>query len=188
VILSNQDIKKEINSKSIIISPPPPFENFSTSSLDLTLDNQFWKWRDEANGVQLKIDCSKATIPSLKDYAEEVKPNSNGCVSIPNHGFLLGRTLEVIHLPATGKIAGRVEGRSSLARLGLGVHITAPIIHNGFNGPIVLEFMNHGPHELVLRPGITRICQIVFEYLASEPTVELDTVFQNQVGAFGRPR
>jgi dCTP deaminase len=185
VILSNKDMLTAIANKSIIVTPTPPAENFTTSSLDLRLGHKFWRWKDNARGVTLKIDCSHAKIPDLDQYADPIVPDKDGCVSVPRHGFLLGVTLERIELPPASKIAARVEGRSSLARLGLGVHITAPTIHSGFCGPIVLEFMNHGPHELVLRAGDTRVCQVIFETLTSEPIGSLDTVFQNQSGAFG---
>jgi hypothetical protein len=57
-----------------------------------------------------------------------------------------------ITFPLKSKLAGRVEGRSKQARLGLTAHITAPIIHAGFSGKITLEIVNHGPFELKVRP------------------------------------
>ena len=57
---------------------------------------------------------------------------------------MLGWTAEYVELPIDSRIAARVEGKSSLARLGLGVHITAPTIHAGFPGQIRLEIVNHG--------------------------------------------
>jgi dCTP deaminase len=186
VILSNTDIRDAISRKLILVAPEPPVENYATSALDLRLGNVFWRWREEAQGVILKVNCSEARIPDLEKYADPVLPDKAGRVAVPQHGFLLGMTLERIELPPSSRIAARVEGRSSLARLGLGVHITAPTIHAGFCGPIVLEFMNHGPHELVLTAGDTRVCQIIFERLSSDPSGNLDTVFQNQTGPFGK--
>jgi dCTP deaminase len=61
-----------------------------------------------------------------------------------------------------------VEGKSSLARLGLGVHITAPTIHSGFGNSIRLEIINHGAVPIRLRAGM-RICQIVFELTLGTP-------------------
>lgn len=49
-----------------------------------------------------------------------------------------------------------------MARAGLAVHITAPTIHPGFSGRIVLELYNHGPWELELIPGEDRVCQVIF--------------------------
>ena len=86
--------------------------------------------------------------------------------------FLLGWTIEKIQLPHTSRIAARVEGKSSLARIGIGVHVTAPTIHAGFGyrpndpnfpgNPIQLEIWNTGPFRIRLVKGL-RICQLIFE-------------------------
>ena len=186
MILSDRDLHAAINSGKLIIYPAPPPDNFATSSLDLRVGYKFWKWRKESTGVTLRINCSEAQIPDMRQYAEVVTPDEEGYVDVPSKGFLLGMSLETITLPLPGKLAARVEGRSGLARLGLGVHITAPIIHAGFSGPIILEFMNHGPHQLKLKAGETCVCQIVVQRLTSEPIGELVTVFQKQTGAFGK--
>src|SRR5262249_40241594 len=60
------------------------------------------------------------------------------------------------------RLAARVEGKSSLARLGLVIHMTAPTIHADFEGRIRLEMMNHGAVPIRLWPGM-RICQLIFE-------------------------
>lgn len=98
---------------------------------------------------------------------------------------VLAMTKERIHLKPELCCAARVEGRSSLARLGLIVHLTAPIIHSGFNAPVTLEMLNHGPFYLQLNPGKTRICQLVIERLESAPFGEIRTEFQNQTSPAG---
>jgi dCTP deaminase len=60
----------------------------------------------------------------------------------------------------------RIEG--ALARLGIGVHITAPTIHAGFKGPIVLEVFNHSTLRVKLTAGM-RICQLIFEQTLGTP-------------------
>jgi dCTP deaminase len=77
--------------------------------------------------------------------------------------FLHGKTHERIKLPT--HLAGMIEGRSSLARLGLGVHITAPTVQTGFEGRLVLEMCNHGPFTLELKPRM-KIAQLVLEHLS----------------------
>jgi len=67
------------------------------------------------------------------------------------------------------KLAGRVEGRSKQARLGLTAHITAPIIHAGFSRRITLEIVNHGPFELKVRPRETRLRQLIIEEVKGVP-------------------
>jgi dCTP deaminase len=74
--------------------------------------------------------------------------------------FLLASTQETVHLDST--MAARVEGKSSLGRIGLAVHITAGFIDPGFVGQITLEVKNVAPWEIPLRSGML-IAQIVFE-------------------------
>lgn len=92
---------------------------------------------------------------------------------------------ERVHLKHESKLAARVEGRSSLARLGLMVHLTAPTIHPGFSGRITLEMINHGPFYLRLVPGTTRVCQLIFERLEDAPEGEIATGFQGRDLASG---
>lgn len=185
-ILSDGDMRKAMADGYLIIDPLPPPENFSTSAVDLRVGDKFWRWRKEVDGVDLHINLSVATLPELAQYAEPITPDADGFVDVPDGGFILCPTLERIELPPRGLLAARVEGRSSLARLGLAVHITAPVIHSGFRGPIVLEFMNHGPHHLRLEANKTVVCQIVVERLSSEPTGTLTSQFQDQTGPFGK--
>jgi dCTP deaminase len=74
-----------------------------------------------------------------------------------------------------GRVAGRVEGKSGLARVGLGVHVTAPTIHAGFSGTIQLELVNHGPMAIKLKPGLA-ICQLVLEQTLGMP----DNAYEGQ--------
>jgi dCTP deaminase len=83
------------------------------------------------------------------------------------------------------RIAARVEGRSSLARIGLMVHLTAPTIHAGFEGHITLEMLNHSPFHLKHVPDKTRICQLIFERLGETPSGLTATDFQGQADPSG---
>jgi dCTP deaminase len=103
--------------------------------------------------------------------------------------FLLGWTIEKIQLPHSSRIAARVEGKSSLARLGIGVHVTAPTIHAGFGyrsndpsfegNPIQLEIWNAGPLKVRLVKGL-RICQLIFEEVHGTPSKGYDGKFSIQ--------
>ena len=191
MILSDGDIRRAIEEGSLIIEPAPPSENLSPSALDLRVGLEFKRWRTSPTGAEVTINLSKARIPEYGDFAEDVRPDQDGFITIPKDGFLLARTLEKVRLPLTSCLAARVEGRSSFARLGLAVHITAPTVHAGFQGPIVLEIKNMGPFVLKLEPGKTRICQMIFERVSSEPVGPLITDFQNQATVLGgkkRPR
>ena len=84
------------------------------------------------------------------------------------HGFILGWTKEYLELPVNSRLAARVEGKSSLARIGLGVHITAPTIHAGFKGTIQLEICNHGSLRVRLCPNMP-VCQLILEQTLGTP-------------------
>jgi dCTP deaminase len=118
----------------------------------------------------------------------EIDPDGS-IVFPPYHvvkGHILGTTLERVHLKPGSRLAARVEGRSSLARLGLIVHLTAPTIHHGFNGTIALEMINFSAFHLRLVPEKTVICQLILEMLDRDPqTGEPNTAFQGQAFASG---
>ena len=104
----------------------------------------------------------------LKDSPYEMKPEE----------FLLAKTHETITLPAD--IAARVEGRSTLGRLGLGVHITAPTVQAGYRGRLTLEMFNVGPYKIKLTERM-KICQIIFERLTMPATAVYDGQFLDTV-------
>lgn len=103
--------------------------------------------------------------------------------------FYLGWTVERLQLPQRSRIAARVEGKSSLARLGIGVHVTAPTIHAGFGekpdeptcigSSIQLEIWNFGPVNVVLQPGM-KICQLIFEWVDGTPEMGYEGRFSVQ--------
>jgi dCTP deaminase len=78
--------------------------------------------------------------------------------------FVLGVTAESVNLP--DRIVGRIEGKSSLGRLGLMVHVTSGFIDPGFHGCLTLQMTNVLRVPIILRPG-KRICQVVFAYMHS---------------------
>jgi dCTP deaminase len=92
--------------------------------------------------------------------------------------LVLGWTLEKVKLPNASRIGARVEGKSSLARIGLGIHVTAPTIHPGFGekaddpqfpgAQIRLEIWNISPLKIRIRKGMP-ICQIIFEEVHGIP-------------------
>ena len=111
------------------------------------------------------------------DLTESVDIHA-GCVLEPGD-FVLGWTAETISLPSASRFAARVEGKSSLARLALVVHMTAPTIHPGFQGQIQLEICNHGPLKIELMPGM-RICQLVVEMVYGTPEAGYSGMFKGQ--------
>lgn len=79
-------------------------------------------------------------------------------------------------------LVANVQGKSSIARAGLAVHLTAPIIHPGFSGPIALELYNHGPWTLEFFPGDDLICQIAYTRVTSAAAQKIATAIGSYVG------
>jgi dCTP deaminase len=92
-----------------------------------------------------------------------------------------------VHLPLESGLAARVEGGSTLARCGVGIHITAPTIHTGSRGTLTLEITNHGTLPMRLRPGLP-ICQLIVEQVVRGIEGELRSSFQNQDTVAGPSR
>jgi dCTP deaminase len=170
VILTDREIQTAIGMKRIVIDPPPVEKAYSSTSVDLTLDPILSIFKKTNPSIRTTID------PSVDNFnAEEVIKALTDNHTIDDSGYTLNRnelvlayTTEYIDLRNEPKIAARVEGKSSLARLGLSVHITAPTIHAGFEGRVRLEIVNHGHLPILLTKGM-RICQLVFEQTLGTP-------------------
>lgn len=196
MILSDGEIRREIEAGRICFDPPLDPDRLSlaltTSALDLRLGGelQLYKELEEVAPLGLAdpavIDpTGPGVIPDLvSKWARAETIDEVRGFDLDLRQFVLGATEERIHLPEEGAIAARVEGKSGLARLGLAVHMTAPVIHCGFRGNIVLEMVNFGPYPIRLRKGM-QICQLVFERLGEGPTTAQATQFQDQTGAAG---
>jgi dCTP deaminase len=162
MILTDREIQKLLKKGLISIEPNPPIDAYDSTAVDLTLDPLIRVFRTNVPG--LIID------PSAPGYkATELIRTATDPLTIPEQGWELPRgtlvlawTKERVDLDYKGKVAARVEGKSGLARIGLGIHVTAPTIHAGFPGTIQLELVNHGPLPIKLRPGMA-ICQLIIE-------------------------
>ena len=160
MILSDRDIKKALKEKRIAITPVPDFrEQLGSCSIDLRLGNVFRIFEYSKNAY---ID------PSKKDYSNEITKEvriKDGEKFIMQPGdFVLAVTLEKVKIAPD--LMGRLEGRSSLGRLGLVVHSTASIFDPGWDGKPVLELGNLGRMAISLTAGM-RICAMTFEELSS---------------------
>ena len=160
MVLSDKDIKKALNSGRIKIDPTLDLETqLGSCSIDLRLGNNFRVFEHSKNPY---ID------PSKKDYSNEItRPVElkDGDQFIMQPGdFVLAVTLEKITIASD--LLGRLEGRSSLGRLGIVVHSTASIFDPGWDGNAVLELGNLGRIAVALYPGM-RICAMTFEELST---------------------
>ena len=184
MILTDREIQSAIQCKQIIIEPLPDVTAYSSTSLDLTLSKSLRIWKKEpVKGVE-RIICPSTEGYKFADFAKEFSDSkelgADGYVITP-HEFILGWTAENVELPTSARLAARVEGKSSLARLGIGIHITAPTIHAGFNGAIQLEICNHGLLQVRLVPGMP-VCQLIFEQTLGTPDKGYAGQFSGQSG------
>lgn len=190
MILSGVDIERALKTKLIVIEPTLAGDAIDSSALDLRIGEPFYTWKKDLvsqSGVAVTINLDSFKYQSLAGpYLEEVKKESNGQYIIHPNQFYLSATHESVNLPIKSRLAARVEGKSSLARLGLVIHMTAPTIHCGFNGVITLEIFNYGPFPLCVTPGKTRVCQLIIEKLSSTPKEPGGKSFSGQKTAKGK--
>ncbi|OGY60007.1 MAG: dCTP deaminase [Candidatus Colwellbacteria bacterium RIFCSPLOWO2_01_FULL_48_10] len=160
MILSDRDIKKALKDGRLKITPAPDFETqLGSCSIDLKLGNQF---RIFKNSLHPYIDV-KGKIP-IDDIMEEITiADSQPFVLHPGE-LALAVTQETLQI--SDDLIGRIEGRSSLGRLGIIVHGTASVFEPGWNGKPVMELGNLGVMPVAIYPGM-RICAFTFEELSS---------------------
>ena len=187
MILTDREIQMALENRAIIIDPEPSLQNYSSTSVDLTLDPTLSVFREELDGIEVVLDPSKPGFSHeavLGEKSTQQVIDGDGWVFNPGQ-LILAWTIERIELPLSGKLAARVEGKSSLARLGISIHLTAPTIHAGFGGQIRLEMMNHGKHPVRLRRAM-KICQLIFEMTTGTPVSGYRGRFSGQRSAQNR--
>ena len=179
MILSDREIWMEVGSGRLTFSPELEPSQVGPSSIDLRLGNEFTVFNPPRPGLQTTIDLAKLeNVETVAESLGSTVTRSNGEPFQLDPGlFVLAYTLEYIAMP--NYLAARVEGRSSLARLGISVHQTAPTVHATFEGQLRLEISHNGPYPCLIYPE-QRICQLVIERLGSPSTVDLDSLFQRQ--------
>ncbi|MCI0699547.1 MAG: dCTP deaminase [Planctomycetia bacterium] len=180
MILSDREIRLAIERGLIGLTPTPPKESllWSTTTLDLRLDEELRVWGPLAS-------------PTGTDVVDPIGPGFNSNQLVAQHttpvdctagfilepkAFVLGWTIERLRLPREARLGARVEGKSGLARIGIGIHVTAPTIHPGFGAipsgsPIRLEIWNVGTLRVRLTKGMP-ICQLIFEEVHGIPETE----------------
>jgi len=161
VLLSDRDIRSEINAGRVAVEP---FEEamIQPSSVDVRLDKFFRVFENHKYSV---IDPS---IEQAELTREVIAEDDEAFILHPGE-FVLASTYEIITLP--DDIAGRLEGKSSLGRLGLLTHSTAGFIDPGFSGHITLELSNVANLPVKLYPGmkIGQLCLIKLSSPAEHP-------------------
>ncbi len=159
-ILSDRDIKEHLKSGKIVINPlTNPEVQIQPSSVDLRIGREFKGFRIIRKPCIDPMDQSDLDSYMESFYIDEGEP-----FIIHPGEFALATTYETIKLPHD--LVARVEGRSSMGRLGVTMHVTAGYIDPGFMGKITLEISNIGKMPVALYTG-QRVCQIVFETMTS---------------------
>lgn len=159
-ILSDKDIKEHLKSGKIVINPlTNPEVQIQPSSVDLRIGSEFKGFRIIRKPCIDPMDQSDLDSYMESFYIDEGEP-----FIIHPGEFALATTYETIKLPHD--LVARVEGRSSMGRLGVTMHVTAGYIDPGFMGKITLEISNIGKMPVALYTG-QRVCQIVFETMTS---------------------
>lgn len=163
--LSDVEIKSYLRDEKIVITPSPDPQSISGVTVDVRLGNKFRVFEGH-NAPFIDISGPKADVQKALDsvMSDEIVLEGDQPFILHPGELALAMTLESVTLPAD--IVGWLDGRSSLARLGLMVHVTAHRIDPGWSGNIVLEFINAGKLPLALRAGMP-IGALNFETLSS---------------------
>jgi dCTP deaminase len=155
-ILSDVYIKKFLKEGKIKIDPLlDPEMQIQPSSVDLRIGNDFKGFK-----IIKKPFIDPKDPENIDSYMESIHVEEGEAFIIHPNEFTLATTYETVKVP--DYLVARVEGRSSMGRLGITMHVTAGFIDPGFEGKITLEISNIGKMPVALYPG-QRACQIVFE-------------------------
>jgi len=161
VLLSDRDLKAALASGRMGLDPYDE-QMVQPSSIDVRLDRYF---RVFANHRHTHIDPAVAQ----DDLTDLVEPDGDEAFILHPGEFVLGSTLEVISLG--DDLAARLEGKSSLGRLGLLTHSTAGFIDPGFSGHVTLELSNVANLPIKLYPGmkIGQVCVLLLTSPSQHP-------------------
>ena len=161
MLLSDVDLRKELDSGRLVLDPLDP-AMLQPSSIDVRLDRYF---RVFQNSRYTHID----PMQQQDELTTQVEPEGDDPFVLHPGEFVLGSTWEVVTLP--DDLAGRLEGKSSLGRLGLLTHSTAGFIDPGFTGHITLELSNVATLPIKLWPGmkIGQLCLFKLSSPAEHP-------------------
>lgn len=151
--LCDRDIESWLEDGRLVITPHPSVERINGATLDVRLGNQFRVFSGHtAAFIDLSGPKDEVTAALNQVMSDEIHLPKGKAFFLHPGELALAVTLESLTLP--DNLVGWLDGRSSLARLGLMVHVTAHRIDPGWQGKIVLEFYNSGKVPLALRPGM----------------------------------
>ena len=158
-ILSDKTIKEYLEEGKIVIDPLKDEQQIQPSSVDMRLGDEFKVFK-----VIRKPYIDPKDEEDIAEYMESsTVPEGEAFIIHPNE-FALATTQEYVKVP--DDLVARVEGRSSMGRLGVTMHVTAGYVDPGFEGRITLEISNIGAMPVALYPG-QRVRQLVFETMTT---------------------
>lgn len=164
-MLADSQIKYYLHTRQIVIDPLE-VEDIQPASVDLHLGTGF-RMFDDTEVHEIDPYRTYHNGEPCPKIPEMLATDSTMPLRLGPQQFVLGHTAE--RVVVSPKLLGRLEGKSSLGRLGLAVHITAGFVDPGWEGHLTLEIVNLSPHMWVLRPG-QPIAQIAFDRMVG--TVE----------------
>lgn len=178
MVLSDRELARELGYGNLEVDPVDLEEQLQPASLDIRLGENIKQSFRSLNG---EVDTRKDAEEQME--FDEIE-TEEGVVIYPGK-FYLADTKEYFEIP--DYLLGEMTGRSSLARLGIGVHQTAGLFDSGFSGKGVLEISNVGEEPVRIYPG-QRVAQMKFTRLSSpanNPYNSEDNKYQGQEGAQG---
>ena len=156
MILSDRSILEEVAAGRIVIDPFEP-ANVQPSSVDLRVDRYFRVFRNHTSQV-IDVRVDQENLTELVEIADD------DCFILHPGEFVLGSTAERLSVP--DDLVARIEGKSSLGRLGLLIHSTAGFVDPGFDGHITLELANVANLPITIYPGM-KIGQVSFQRMTT---------------------
>ncbi len=161
MVLSRSEILTYIQDGRLRFTPAVPSERIAQVSIDLLLGRKFTTFKKEPPAYisAIHVDPSLWESADLWDFYEGER------FRLEPGQFVLAQTLEEVTIP--NDLVGLVEGRSSFARIGVTVHVTAPKIDPGFQGHVTLEMTNFGSMAVELRAELDQPAQLMLIRLTS---------------------
>jgi dCTP deaminase len=181
MILSDRDIRREIDAGRIRITPPIDLDkHMGSCSVDFRLGNTFMVFEHSRYSY---IDPRQPQ--SIGEGMRTIVVSNDEPFIMQAGDFALASTIESLELP--DDLLGRLEGRSSIARLGITVHSTAAVFEPGWTGTATMELSNLGRMAVALYPGM-RICSFTFQQLSSPVLVPYRQKIGNKYAGQNEPR
>lgn len=179
MVLSDVDIKRYLERGKIKISPDLPPEQFGSCSVDFRLGSEFNVFEHSRHAY---IDLRDNR--GIEGIMQSVVPGPGEPFILQPREFVLAITEE--HLELDDDVLGRLEGRSSLGRIGIIVHGTAGLFDPGWSGNATLELSNLSRMPVALYPGM-RICSFTFEQLSTPSSMPYRKKAGNKYAGQTRP-